>query len=259
MTVETSAAYLYCIVRSAARPSVARAPRGVPGGAKPEPHRVGPSLWLITAAVPLEVYGPDALEPRLKDLDWVSRAALAHEAIVEHFSGARGTTVIPMKLFTMFSTVERAVADVEARRDTIARALRRIAGAEEWGVRVVRRQPVRSAARVTKAATGAEFLRSRKQARDAVADAREAIAAAADRAFGSLRRLARDTRVRDARREPGTNPPVLDAAFLVASRSRSRFKTEARRQARALAASGADLVLSGPWPAYNFVAGGDSA
>ena len=36
---------------------------------------------------------------------------------------------------------------------------------------------------------------------------------------------------------------------------RARFKSEAKRQARAVAAAGADLTLTGPWPAYNFVAG----
>jgi hypothetical protein len=211
----------------------------------------------VAASVPLDVYGPPALEPRLRDLDWVARAALAHEGVVEHLSRMRGTTVIPMKLFTMFSSAERAASDVVSRRRAIERTMRRISGAEEWGVRVFRRPADSTASKTRKPASGADFLRARKQARDAAAGARAAAAAAADRAFHRLRRVSRDARVRETRSESGTNPPILDAAFLVASSSRARFRAEARRQARALADASADLTLTGPWPAYNFV--GDPA
>jgi hypothetical protein len=49
------------------------------------------------------------------------------------------------------------------------------------------------------------------------------------------------------------NPPILEAAFLVPASARARFKLEARRQAGACAAAGADMTLTGPWPAYSFV------
>jgi hypothetical protein len=259
MTRVTTAAYLYGVVRAATRPSMTRAPAGLSGATRPEAHRIAPSLWIVAAAVPLDVYGPNALEPRLRDLDWVAQAAVAHEAVVEHLSRARGATVIPMKLFTMFSSLERAIADVAARKPAIGRTMRRIAGAEEWGVRVFRRPVPRGGARPAAAASGAEFLRARKQARDAVSGARATAAVAAEHAFDRLRRLARDARARGSRSEPGTNPPILDAAFLVASASRARFQAEARKQAQALAAAGADLALTGPWPAYNFVAPGEPA
>ena len=78
--------------------------------------------------------------------------------------------------------------------------------------------------------------------------------AAADAAFDRLSRHARDVKRRERRQEPGSNPPVLEAAFLVTARARTGFKAEARRQAAACATAGAELTLSGPWPAYNFVA-----
>jgi len=255
MTRAETAVYLYCIVRAATRPPTRRVPAGVPGGSCPEPHRVAPSTWMIAADVPLGTYGPAQLEPRLRDLDWVSRAAVAHEAVVESF--ARSYPVIPMKLFTMFSSIDKATADVSARKAAIASAMRRITGAEEWGVRVFRRPDGRAAAgRGARPASGADFLRDRKLARDRVAMARTEAADAAEIAYDRLRRHARDARVREARGEPGANPPILDVAFLVPARARTRFKTEAKRQAAALLRAGADLVLTGPWPAYNFVAEG---
>jgi hypothetical protein len=255
MTREPSAIYLYCVVKAAKRPSMTHVPAGLPDAAKAAAHRVATSLWIVAADVPLAIYGPDALEPRLGDMDWVSHAAVAHEAVVERVSRARGTTVIPMKLFTMFSSLDRAIADVAARRDALARTMRRIDSADEWGVRVFRRRvPVPAVSARTKATSGAEFLRARKRSRDAAADASMTAATAAEHAFDRLRRLARDARVRP-RDGAGTNPPILDAAFLVASSARVRFKAEARRQAAALAGAGADLALTGPWPAYNFVSG----
>jgi gas vesicle protein GvpL/GvpF len=253
MSRANTAVYLYCLVRATTRPSAARVPAGVPGAARPTAHPIAASLWMIAADVPLDVFGPSELEPRLRDLDWVSNAAIAHEAVVEHFSKA--AAVIPMKLFTMFSSLDKARADVSARKDAVQRAMRRIAGAEEWGIRVFRRlEAPASGTSQARPVSGAEFLRARKQARDAAATARTAAADAAERAFLTLRRCARDARVREAGREAGSNPPVLDAAFLVPTTARARFKREARRQAAALVRAGADLVLTGPWPAYNFVA-----
>ena len=215
---------------------------------------------MIAAEAPLALYGPGNLERRLQDLDWVGATALAHEAVVEHFSRARTMAVIPAKLFTLFSSADKAIADVSARRASIARVMKRIAGADEWGIRVTRRPGAPDAmpkAAAAGAMSGAAFLTSRKAARDASANARAAAADAAASAFHSLARHARDARARDRRPEPGTNPPVLEAAFLVSAASCAAFKAEARRQAAACATAGAELTLTGPWPAYNFV--GDPA
>ena len=252
-TFSDSAVYVYCVLRSARRPRIAGAPRGVPEGSAPALHEVARATWLIASAVPLAVYGPFHLEPRLRDLDWVAQVAVAHEAVNEFFARASGATVVPMKLFTMFSSHDKAVEDVRARQTTIDRAMRRVGGCEEWGIRVTRRPVEEPSSDSSRPATGAEFLRARKAARDAAANARTAAIGAADAAFDRLKRLSKDATRRAHRTEPGTNPPVLEAAFLVRTTARARFRTEARRQAPILAKAGASLTLTGPWPAYNFV------
>lgn len=255
MANSPTAVYLYCVVRSARKPALARVPPGLPGAGRPAAHRLSGALWLVTAEVPLSLYGPEVLEARLRDLDWVSRIAIAHEAVVEAFARARGAVVIPMKLFTMFSSVGKAIEEVGAGRVAIERAMKHVAGSEEWGVRIARRQaPLpRASARAKRPASGAAFLAARKEARDTVAMQRLAALTAADTAFERLGRHARDARRRERRQEPGVNPPILEAAFLVRNAARARFKAEARRQAAACGAAGADLILTGPWPAYNFV------
>ena len=250
-----SAVYLYCVVKSLRRPSDERAPEGVAGGSRPEAHDAGKGLWLIAATVPLSEYGPGKLEPRLQDLDWVATTAVAHEAVVEHFSRSRGSAVIPAKLFTLFSSVDKASADVAARRASIERIMKRIGGCEEWGIRVTRRPTAAALATDAGSAarSGTAFLAARKAARDASANARTAVTAAAESAYHALEQHARDATARDRRAEPGTNPPVLEAAFLVAVSARGKFKAEARRQAAACDTAGGHLALTGPWPPYNFV------
>jgi hypothetical protein len=232
---------------------MARVPRGVPGATSLELQQVATALWLVTSSIPLDVYGPGNLEPRLRNLDWVADVAVAHEAVNEFVARGKGAVVVPMKLFTMFSSAERAGADVRARRKAIDRAIRHIAGCEEWSVRVTRDHAVVDLAESPQPQTGAGFLRARKAARDAAAVQHSGAAAAAETAIDRLTRLAKDVHRRPRRSEPGTNPPILEAAFLVRLGSRARFTAEARRQASALATAGAGLTLSGPWPAYNFV------
>ena len=113
---DSTATYLYCVVHAAVAPKPSRAPKGLPGATRPSVLPAGRSLWIVVASVPLERYGPAPLEASLRDMQWVADVAVAHEAVVEHFARQARTTVIPMKLFTMFSTTERAVEDMRSRR-----------------------------------------------------------------------------------------------------------------------------------------------
>jgi hypothetical protein len=252
--MNVTATYLYCIIKSATKPSTARSPGGLPGAERPSAVAVARSLWLVVAAVPLSTYGPEPLERRLADMDWVGSVALAHESVVEHFARRAGATVIPMKLFTMFSSVERAVADVAGRKAALSAAMRRIGGAEEWGIRVLR-DPAAPAARagVPRAASGAAFLAAKKKAKDDAQLSRVAAAEAAADVFDGLVTIARDARRRSEAATAGITPPLLDAAFLVPVTRRDRFKKAATAAAARCAAAGAQMTLSGPWPAYNFV------
>lgn len=254
-----SAVYVYCVVKTARKPATARMPPGLPGAARAGVYALEPGVWLVAADVPLSLYGSSALESSLRDIEWVSGIALAHEAVVEHFAEGRGATVIPMKLFTMFSTVERAAAEMRRRRRELARVFLRVEGCEEWGVRVTRdgRRPSAPASPPTRPSSGAAFLAARKQARDQSRLALHAAAEAADAAFASLSEIARDGR-RRADDVPADARPLLDAAFLVPARSRRKFHAAAERVAKDVARSGAHLTLTGPWPPYNFVGAGEA-
>jgi hypothetical protein len=258
MSVVTAAAtYLYCVAQSARNPlrgARTRPPRGLPGAGPPRALDAGGGLWVIAATAPLDRYGAEAIDARLADLDWVSRCAVAHEAVVEHF--ARLVPTIPTKLFTLFTGDERAVTHVTRTRRKLDRLFAKVADREEWGVRLLLDERRALAPRETPVAatSGTEFLAKKKAAKDArqrlVADA----LADADRLFAALSRVADDSRRRTPAVEGPTSRMVLDAAFLVARRDARRFRAAVTEAGRPLAARGFDLSLTGPWPPYHFVA-----
>ncbi|MFL6278953.1 MAG: GvpL/GvpF family gas vesicle protein [Vicinamibacterales bacterium] len=248
-----TATYLYCIVHASKVPSLARAPHGLPGATRPTATALAPSFWLVIASVPLEQYGPEALEPSLKNVPWVTDVALAHEGVVEHFARQAGATVIPMKLFTMFSSNKLALAETRARISILEAVVGRIAGCEEWGVRITRPPSTVIGApnRAATAASGTEFLATKKAARDRARQSASAAAEQAEHAFSTLSAIARDARRRRDAPDGSTAPPLLDAAFLVPADRRRRFRAAVK--ALADASDATLLTLTGPWPSYNFI------
>lgn len=248
----THATYVYCVLRSVRKPGVPRGETGVPGSPRPGVIPVAADLWLVATAVPLDRYGPGALERALRDLEWVGTVAVGHQAVVEQFSKQRGTTVIPMKLFTLFSTAGRAAAEMRRRSRQLAPIFDHIEGCEEWGVRVTRGPSQAAPPRRSSApSTGVAFLEARRRARQDLSQGLRKVADAADTAFDVLSQVARDRR-----RTPGAAAgprPLLEAAFLIPARRRAAFHASADRAARDVARSGGVLTLTGPWPAYTFV------
>jgi hypothetical protein len=272
-----TATYVYCLVAAGNRPRTSRTRRGLEGAgpvrlievderASSTPTRrrttgKGERLYLAVADVPLARYDEAAIADGLRDLEWVSRAAVAHESIVESFIGAHA--VLPMKLFTIFASDERAVSHVRAERSRIEATVKRVAGHDEWGVRMTldreraaaRGQESRAAGRVSRSpSSGVAYLAQKKAQRDAAA---QMSVHARDAAADLFDRLA--ARAKSARRRPASELPVqggpllLDAAFLVSRTRSASFKALAEREARALSREGVRVTLTGPWPPYTFV------
>jgi Gas vesicle synthesis protein GvpL/GvpF len=274
-----SATYVYCLIASGRIPAVDRIPAGLPGtgpvrlldvsGDDPmgstgtarlrsRSRAAGPAQkqWLAVADAPLPQYGEASINRRLSDLDWVSRAAIAHEAVVESFIDAHA--VLPMKLFTIFNNDVRALEHLRRDRSRIGRLLKRVAGHHEWGVRVVldpaHRPPSKRHAVGAPAAPGVAYLALKKAQRDRSSElvqrARTTVADLYDR----LRARASASRRRAATEWPAQGGPLLlDAAFLVPRSRSAQFRALVGRQSKALASHGYQLVLSGPWPPYTFI------
>jgi hypothetical protein len=254
------ATYTYCVVAHATRPRTARR-NGLPGTGPVRIIDVDRGLYLVVADAPLARYGAEAINRGLANLDWVSRAAAAHEAVVESFAAV--SAVLPMKLFTIFTSDDRALAHVRSERTRIATAARRVANHQEWGVRVILDRavtgampsnPRRGRGESNGRPSGTAYLTRKKAQRDAGLErarhARAAIAALYDR-LAARATLARRKAPRDLPVQGG--PLLLDAAFLVPRRRARSFQSFAAREAGSLARSGYALTLTGPWPPYSFV------
>ena len=126
--------YLYCLVQASRRPQLRSVPPGLPGAGPVRLLEGGRGLWLVVADAPEAHYGEAAIASGLQNMEWVSRRALGHEAVVESFLGA--AAVLPMQLFTLFTSDERALAHVNKDRRRIDKVLQRVAGQHEWGVRL---------------------------------------------------------------------------------------------------------------------------
>jgi hypothetical protein len=248
--------YVYCVLAADRRPRLTRVPAGLPGAGPVRLLDVEPGLFIAVADLPLDRYSESAINSGLANLDWVSRVAVAHEAVVESFIAA--TAVLPMKLFTIFTADERAVEHVRAQRPRIAGLVKRVAHHQEWGVRVVLDRTLAAALPKKKIAarpgSGVSYLAHKKVQRDA---SKELASRARETVAGLFDRLA--ARAGDARRRAASELPVqggpllLDAAFLVPRTRAAAFKTLAARESRALARQGYGLTVTGPWPPYTFV------
>jgi hypothetical protein len=156
----------------------------------------------------------------------------------------------------------RATAELGRSRTRLRTVLRRIEGRQEWGVRVsVDEATARTRARerAQKAseglAAGAGFLTRKRQEHKEVRDIVDLGRTAADEVFEAVARYSDETQRRPpVAAEPGLRL-LLDAAFLVPAKRVAAFRESVRKQAERLAAHGYRVVLTGPWPPYNFVAG----
>ena len=224
--------YAYCIVASARRPPLTGVPKGLPGMGPVRWLDVDRTLFLAVADAPLDRYGEEAIHRGLSDLQWVSRVAVAHDAVVAAFSSA--DAVLPMKLFTIFTSDERAIAHVRGERRRIAAVVKRVAGHQEWGARVVlsRKGPAAAAPvkpRAAAAASGVAYLSRKKADRDAAADLAARAHEAAAGVFKTLSTRSRLARKRADGESPQGGSLLLDASFLVPRSRAASFKTLAAR------------------------------
>ncbi len=260
MATET-ATYLYCVVKSAKAPALAKlpsAPKGLAGAGKVRLLDAGDGYHVVVASAPLSRYSAEKIDARLRDIDWVAERAAEHETVVEHAS-AWGT-VVPMKLFTLFTSDERALAHVTKTKKTLDRVVARIAGSDEWGVRILFDEV--EAARVAaeessraKPTSGTSFLARKKEQQDVRRTLTSRAADEVDALYTDLEKLARRAQRRAAPSRELAGRVMLDAVFLVPRTSVKKLKSTVAATAERLARQGFHVTLTGPWPAYSFIGG----
>jgi hypothetical protein len=252
--VSASATYVYCIVSTSQPLKTTGTPAGPPGTLKARALEVRPGRYVVVSDAPLDQFGEAQLARRLSDLEWVSRAAVAHDAVTESFM-AHADAVVPMKLFTLFTSDDRALEQLRSRWTRVESIIRRLNKHEEWGVRLVFDD---TRARADKPAAAASSGRDYLMAKRRQGAAKDALSSKMRKVAGdilkALRPFSRDARRRAVAATPGSRSRLLlDAAFLVPRVKAARFRATAERQAKKLAPDGYALQITGPWPPYSFV------
>lgn len=243
------ATYVFCLVESPRPPSMRGVPDSVPGAGAPRLIPIDKGIWAVVADAPLNRFGAQPLQDDLQDVEAISRHALAHASVIEFFF--RQAPVIPLKLFTLFSSDDRLREHLETRRTRLRKLFAELRGLEEWGVRVIAGQVEAESARSLR--SGRDYLEVKKRLiqqsalppRATVRDTRAALTA--------LRALAAKMR-KETFPPPGKGRPfVTGASFLVKATRRETWNKQVARLTVALAKRGHRLEVSGPWPPYHFV------
>ncbi|MFI9785058.1 GvpL/GvpF family gas vesicle protein [Kitasatospora sp. NPDC051984] len=252
-----SVSYTYAVARYV--DGLRRTLRGLHGvGGEPvhlvEPtHGAGPVA--VVSPVPEQDFEESALRRHLEDLEWLEDLARAHHGVIEAI--AARTTVLPLRLATVYLDDIRVRAVLDERQSVFDEQLSHLADHLEWGVKLYVDQPTTPAGPPPnpEPGSGRAYLRQRRAQRDSRQDAYQAAERAARRIETAARAYAVE-RVRHRPQEgqlavgPGVN--VSNDAYLVPLDHAEPFRTDVLHSIDGLA--GVRVEVTGPWAPYSFAA-----
>lgn len=234
--------YLYGVTRAGRRAPAAASLVGVDGSAPVEALACDGLLCWVSR-VDREQFA-ERLGERMQDLDWVAGAGVRHQRVVAAIG--RGSAVLPARFGTIFHVEGTLLRDMRRRRRILQAAFRRVADADEWGVKVF---VIRAAAPAVKAASGKSFLKAK------AALLRDRPAPAAD---PEVQRFAREAKKLARAATPGGKISQGQRglewqASLLVPRSRRRQLLRLVQQYTRRWQDRRRIECTGPWPPYSFV------
>lgn len=248
--------YVYGVVRSVA--SLERdALTGVRGVADAPVTLVHHgAMAAAVSPVPRSDFSEAALKTHLEDLDWLETVARAHHHVVETL-GAH-TTVLPLRLATVYLDDARVHDMLGEREKTLAALLDRFADHVEWGVKVYAdasatpdRPPPADTA--DEPDPGRAYLRQRRRQRHAREDAWSSAAEVVRRIkdqVGDLAVARARHRPQQGRLAGGAGENIANDAYLVPRRHAEEFRARVLQAAEGL--TGVRVEVTGPWVPYSF-------
>ncbi|GHH82062.1 gas vesicle protein [Kitasatospora indigofera] len=250
--------YVYAVARHSV--ALAQATHAVEGVTGSPVHLVPPArdsaLVAVASPVPEDDFREAALRRHLEDLAWLEALARAHHHVVE--ATAAHSTVLPLRLATVYLDDDRVRAMLDDRHDLLLGTLEQLDGHVELGVKIYLdvasgTAPASAPAPDPTLSPGRAYLRHRR----AEQDIRDAARQAAEEAAGRIEAIARTHAVQRARHRiqegelatgPGTN--VSNDAYLVPAAHADAFRIEATHATDGL--TGVHVDVTGPWAPYSF-------
>jgi hypothetical protein len=263
--------WAYCVMRAGdAEPAL---PDGI-HGTGPVERVEADGLAAVVSRVPDSEFGSDALQRNLNDMPWLERTAREHEAVLD--AALLATTIVPLRMCTVYEDAESARRMLIREKDALADALGFLEGRLEWSVKVL--APSDALIEIASAelepddddpqpaserrGEGGAYMLRRRRERLLRQRAQSIAADVAEQVHARLQDWAIDAVTRPAQNRELSGHDgemLLNAAYLV-ERERSgeleRLVAELEAHHREL---GITIELTGPWPPYNFVPGGEAA
>ncbi|MFE0186753.1 GvpL/GvpF family gas vesicle protein [Streptomyces sp. NPDC058989] len=245
--------YVYAVGRGGGDlDAVAAALTGVRGA--PLRTVAGSGLTALVSSVPADDFGTDGLTERMADLAELEALARTHHAVVD--AAHARTTVLPMRLATVYLDDARVHAMLSERTPDFDELLSWLHGHAELGVKVYA-DPVGAHARAVPAApsagSGRAYLRRRRDQHRRRDDAYRAAGVVAGAVRDTVAPLTRDVvahRPQQGELTSGPGENVANEAYLV---PRARVR-EFHQALAGLAGSdaGVRVEITGPWAPYSF-------
>jgi len=210
-------------------------------------------LNAVLCEVPRDRYTGDAAERRLADLQWLMPRLEAHDRVITQIMAH--ATVFPLRFATLFSSDQALAIEVAHRRRTLLDFFVRMAGHEEWAIKILLDQDRALAGRMralfpeaADAPSGGRgyLLRQRQKVQ-----AEQAIGPWLNQRIADLDPCLIKHCVSVLKR-PARDPAVANRACLVDAANAPALHAEIARISIDYAQYGLELHCSGPWPLYSF-------
>ncbi|MDT0463044.1 GvpL/GvpF family gas vesicle protein [Streptomyces gibsoniae] len=251
----TGLRYVYAVCRPFDA-SAEDAPAGVAGVPPRQlPHG---GLIAIVSTVPEDDFAEAPLRAHLEDLGWLTATARAHQGVIDALTSV--TTPLPLRLATVFRDDSGVRAMLEEREDDFHRALDRLDGRVEWGVKVYaeterreRPEGPQETSEPRKTASGRDYLRRRRVQHQAQDEMRENTERFARRLHDILSGCAEESLLHSPQNPAlsgASGRNVLNAAYLVPRSASEAFVESVQREESGI--PGVRVELTGPWAAYSF-------
>jgi len=220
-------------------------------------------LAAIVSPVSLDEFGEERLHDNLNDVHWLEDKARAHESTLD--AALQRTTVVPMRLCTIYSSQEQVRSMLADERAVFADALKRLAGKAEWGAKVIAMPRVLERAAAQRAGTGADQGDASSGAAYMARKKQEAMARDREDQIAEEWALAIHERLAGVASEALLNPiqrpevsghdgeMILNGVYLVDDAEAQDFRAQVEVLQSEYEAPGVLVELTGPWPPYNFV------
>lgn len=214
-------------------------------------------LGALVCDVPAGLYDEEGLKAQLEDLERLENLARSHHAVVA--AAYEHTTVLPMRLATVYLDDTRVKEMLGERQAEFDALLTRLEGHLEWGVKIyadaraAAAPPVAEAPQDAGTGPGRAYLQRRRKQRDTHRDVYRAAGAVADRVAGLADGLAAakvSHRPQQGELASGPGENTANDAYLVAAGRSDEFRAAIEGIAEDV--PGVRVELTGPWAPYSF-------